>query len=309
MSKLYRKAAIAAKIEGTSGTDAVPTPAANAMMVSDYSWSPLEMTMEERALVRAYLGNSEQIPVMKWGAAEFSVEIAGAGAAGTVPKYGPLLRGCGFSETVAAGVSVTYAPVSSAFESISLYMNLDKLLHKSVFAMGNVAFSLDANKIPKMKYSFKGLYLPVTDTTDWVPVYAGFQKPLAPNKVNSQLTLMGVAAVVEKLQLDMKNQVEYRSLYNFEGLQIGDRKPDGSISMEMTTVAVKDWLTAIGNTTSGALQVIHGLTAGNIVEFNLPNAQLLSPKYSNSQGAVMLDASLTLNPGASGNDELVMVVR
>lgn len=309
MAKLYRKSAIVAKIETTSGVDAVPTAAANAILVSDFQWNPMEMTTEERALFRAYLGNSEQIPVMKWGTVDFSVEFAGAGTPGTIPKYGALLRGCGFSETVNAGVSVVYAPVSGGFESVSIYGNLDQLLHKSLFSMGSVAFSLDATKISKFKYSFKGLFVPVTDTTNWSPNYTGYVKPIAPNKVNSQLSVHGIQAVVNKLQFDMKNQVELRSLYNFEGVQIGDRKPDGSLSLEMTSVATKDWMTAIANAVSGPLALVHGTQPGNIMQLDVPNMQIHSPKYSNSQGILMLDGSMTLNPGTAGNDELVLTVR
>lgn len=307
--KLYRKHAIAAKIETTQGTDSVPTPAANAMLVTNFAWNPLEMTAEMRELARAYLGHSESIVVARWITAEFEVEIAGAGAAGTVPKYGPLLRGCGFSETITAGTNVVYAPVSDAFESVSIYCNIDKLLHKSKFAMGSVALSLDANKIPKFKFSYRGLFLPVTDTTDWAPVYTGFVKPLGVTPANSQLTLHGLAAVVDKLQLDMKNEVQYRSLYNFEGVQIGNRAPDGSISLEMTTVAAKDWLNTIGQAGTGALAVVHGTTAGNIVQVDAPNLQLLQPKYENNQGILMLAANVQANPGTSGNDELVITVR
>ena len=308
MPKLERKKAIAIKIESTSGTDSVPTAALNAMLVGNFQWNPLEMNTEERDFVRAYLGNSESIAVSKWVEASFEIEIAGAGAAGTVPKYGPALRMCGFSETTSAGVSVTYAPVSGAFESASIYCNLDQLLHKSLFQMANVALMLDANKIPKFKFTTKGLYVPVTDTSAWAPVYTGFTKPLPVNKANTQLSLHSIAALVETLQLDVKNQVEYRSLYNFEGVQITDRKPGGSVSLEATSVATKDWYAAILATNTGALNVVHGLTAGNIVEINAPATQLIRPKYGNSQGIAMLQSDLVLMP-SSGNDELTIVVR
>lgn len=309
MAKLYRNAAIAVKIETTSGTDSVPTAAADAILVRNFTWNPIEMTVEERDLVRSFLGNSEDIVVAQWITAEFEVEMAGGGAAGTAPKYDALMRMSGHSKTVAAGVSVTYAPVSTAFESGSIYCNLDQVLHKSTFCMAKLGWGLDARKIPVWKYSVKGLFVPLTDTTAWTPVYSGFQKPIAANKANTTLSLHGISAVVEKLQVDTGAQIEYRNLYNFEGVQYTDRKPAGSISFEMTTVAVKDWLTAIKAATTGALNVVHGLTAGNIVEINCPAAQVTQPKYSNSQGIVMVDGSLKLVPGSSGNDEYSIIVR
>lgn len=309
MGKLYRNSAIAGKIETTSGTDIVPTPAADALLVRNFTWNPIEMTVEERDLVRAYLGNSEDIVVAQWITAEFEVEMAGSGAAGTAPKYDWLLRMCGHAKTVAAGVSVTYTPISTGFESASVYCNFDQVLHKSTFCMGKVGLGLDARKIPVFKVSIKGLFKPLSDTTAWSPVYTGFVKPLAVNKANSTLSLQGVNAAVETLQFDSNAAIEYRNLYNFEGVQYTDRKPAGTISLEMTSVATKDWMASILAATTGALNVVHGLTAGNIVELQCPNAQITQPKYANSQGIQMLSGGLKLLPGSAGNDEYSIIVR
>lgn len=309
MPKLLRKAAIAAKIETTSGTDAVPTDALNAMLVRNLSWRPLAMTMEERDFVRAYLGNSESIVVSRWVEVEFGVEVAGSGTAGDAPAYGVLLRGCGMDETLSAGVSAVYSPLSEGFETLTIYCQLDGLLHKSLFTMGTFRVVLDANKIPEYRFTFRGLFQPVTDTTAWTPDYGGFVKPLVINKANTTLTLHGAAAVVEALTLDLGHQVEYRNLINSESVRITDRKAGGSVSLEMTTVAVKNWLASIEAATTGALELVHGTTAGNIVEFDAPAVQLTEPQYQDSQGIAMLQANLKLVPGATGNDELVVTVR
>lgn len=309
MPKLERKKALAFKIETTAGTDSVPTPAANAALVRNFVWNPMEMTLEERDFVRAYLGNSESIAVAKWGTMEFDIEMAGAGTAGNAPKWGPLLRGCGFAETLDPGVDAVYTPVSEGFESLSLYGHLDGLLHKGVYSMGNVRVSTDANKIPFFRFSYRGLYLPVSDAAAWTPDYTGWVKPIAVNKANTTGSLHGVAAKIEALSLDMKNQVEYRNLINEESVNITDRKPDGSISFEATTVATKDWLATILATGTGALEIVHGTAPGNIVELDAPGVQLVEPRYVNSQGVMMLQSNLRLVPGVSGNDELVITVR
>jgi hypothetical protein len=129
------------------------------------------------------------------------------------------------------------------------------------------------------------------------------------NKANTTLTLHGYAAVVEKLQADMKNEVPYRNLINVESVTLNDRQPDGSISMEMVPVATKDWFTSIRNGTLGTLSVVHGTAAGNIVELSAPTVQLFNPRFSDSQGICMLDTELVFAPGASGNDEIVIKVK
>lgn len=308
MPKFHRKRAILFKLEVTPGTDSVPVVGVNAGLVRNFEWTPMQMTLEDRELVRPYMGHAESIVVAKWGEMEFDVEIAGAGGAGTAPKWGPLMRGCGRSETINAGVSVVYAPISSAQESLSVYGEIDGILHKGLYSRGSVRRVLDANKIPYFRFSFKGLYVPATDTANLVPVYTGWQKPVAVNKDNTTLTLHGIAAKVEALTIDDKGQVEYRNLINEESVQYVDRKPDGSISMEMTTVAAKDWMATIAAATTGAMEVVHGTLAGNIVEFDNPAVQLLEPRYVPSQGIVMLNANLKINP-SSGNDEDIITVR
>ena len=57
------------------------------------------------------------------------MELAGSGTAGTAPRYGALLQACGLSETIVASTSVTYAPVSSAFSSATIYFNNDGIRH------------------------------------------------------------------------------------------------------------------------------------------------------------------------------------
>lgn len=309
MSKLYRNAGIAIKIETTAGTDSVPTPAANAMLVTDLVVSPIAMTVESRELMRSFLGNSEDIVVARWFEFEFKFEAAGAGTAGGTPGYDAVMRLCGHSKTVAAGVSVTYAPISTGFEAASLYMNLDQVLHRSVWCQASLGWDFSAGKLPRFSVKGKGLFRPVTDTTAWAPVYTAFQKPLGVTKANTTASLHTIAAPIETLTVDTAAQIEYRNLINYEGVMYTDRKPGGNISLELTSVATKDWITTASDATTGPLNLVHGLTAGNIVEVACPNVQLTTPKYGNSQGIVMLQCGLKLLPGAAGNDEYSIIVR
>ena len=64
--------------------------------------------------IRAYFGNSEQLPAGIHSELDFEVELAGSGAAGTAPAWGPLIRACGMSETITAATDVKYAPVEWA---------------------------------------------------------------------------------------------------------------------------------------------------------------------------------------------------
>jgi hypothetical protein len=157
MPRYFRSKAVLAKIETNYGVDAVPTGAANAILLRNVTINPMDNEVENRELVQAYWGLSEELPVGTKVSLDFEVEMAGSGAAGTAPAYGPLLRACAFSETVSAGVNVVYAPVSGGVESLSMYFNLDGKLHKILGARGTLDVKLNAKKIPVFAFKMQGL--------------------------------------------------------------------------------------------------------------------------------------------------------
>lgn len=305
---LIRSSAVLAKIEATAGVDAVPTGAANAIKVSSLSITPLEVEMADRATTQPYLGNTDQVMVAGWTRTEFDVEIAGAGAAGTVPQYGPLLRAAGFSETISAGTSVVYAPVSAGFESLTLYVNVGGVLYRSSYGATTVGLTLNSRAIPQFKFGFTGLYTPVADSALPTVTYRDI-KPVAVNKANTPLfTLLGYPAVLSQLGLDMKNVINYRNMVNHESVRLTDRKPDGSVRIEATKVADKDWWSGIRVGSVGPLALTHGTLAGNIVEIACPGVQMTSPAFDEDNGIQMFRSNLVVKP-VNGNDELTITVK
>jgi len=305
MSLLKRNAALLAKIESTYGTDPTPSGAANAILVRSLDISPQETKTVARDVWRPYLGNSENLPGTVSAKATFEIELAGSGVPGTAPAWGPVLRACAFAETIIASTSVTYKPVSTAFESVTVYFNVDGVLHKITGSRGTVSFELAEGAIPVMKFEFTGVYNTVVDAALPTVTLTAFQKPLPVNRTNTPtFSLHGYSAVMEKLSINMANAVAFRSLIGgIEQVVLTDRKPAGSISIEATTVAAKDWWTSIKAAATGTMNLVHGLVAGNICTISAPAVQLHSPKYADKDGIVMLGASCVFAP-ASGNDEI-----
>jgi hypothetical protein len=93
-----------------------------------------------------------------------------------------------------------------------------------------------------------------------------------------------------------------------ESVHIVDRAPKGDVSIEETALATKNFHAICAAHTTGALQMIHGTSAGNIVQIDAPVVQLLSPSYADSNGILMLNMQLALIPDA-GDDELTLTVR
>lgn len=100
MSLLTRKRVLLAKIESVYGTDPTPTGGSNAILVRNMNFSPLAAETVGRDLIRPYFGNSDQLLAESHVALDFEVELAGAGALGSAPAWGPLLKACGFGQTL-----------------------------------------------------------------------------------------------------------------------------------------------------------------------------------------------------------------
>lgn len=305
-----RKMALLAKMEAAYSVDPIPTGAANSILARNVNISPLEVEEEDRAIQQPYLGNSGKIVTSFFGKIDFEVEIAGSGAAGTVPKYGPLLRSCSFAEAITPATKVVYTPVSTGFESVTMYFHLDRVLHIFTGTRGTVQMQLNAKSIPIFKFSYTGLFNAVTDVVLPAAVYTGFVTPLAVNKANTPtFALHGIAAVMKGLTLDIANEVVYRNLVNYEGVDNVDRQPGGSVEFEATDMATKNWFTVTKDKTPGAINLVHGSVAGNIIQIQAPNVLVGTPKYGDDSGVVMLTANLELMPSGAGNDELSIEVR
>lgn len=310
MSLLIRKSVLLAKTEFTYGVDAGADGVNNAILIRNASVTPLAQDLVARDVITPYLGNDEQIAATTRVEISFEVELAGAGALGVAPGYGPLLRSCAMLQTIVPDTSVIYTPKSDGFESVTLVYNVDGVQHKLLGCRGTVNLQLDARGLPVYAFNFTGLYADVVDAVVGPVDYTAFQKPFAVNNENTiTASLFGQSVVTQSVNLDVANNVVYRNLINNEEVLITDRASVGSINFEMTTVLEYDWFADIKATNKGALSVVHGTTPGNVVEINSLNAQISNPSISDSDGVAMLGLDLTFIPSSAGNDEYQIVIR
>jgi len=227
-TRRWKKLAALLKMETVYGTDAVPTGLANFIQLSDAAFTPLAGDEEARNLLQPKLGHQGVALTGEYGQFDFSVEIAGSGVAGTAPAWGPLLRSCGFSEVITAATDVQYDLINDNFESSTIYYNADKVNHILVGCRGTVSLSLAPKRIPKFRFSVKGLVgtiadtpLPAVDQTKWT-------KPLVVNKANTTMSLHGWSAIAESLDINTGSQVNKLDYIGEELVDIGDRAGTGT---------------------------------------------------------------------------------
>ena len=305
MALLLRKRLILIETESSYGND--PTPdAADAVLVRDLNITPQQSDVVNRDVVRPYLGASEQLLANTRVECSFSVELAGSGAAGTAPQYGKALQACGLSETIVADTSVTYAPVSASFSSVTIYYNIDGLRHKVTGCRGTFSINCTVGEIPTIDFTFTGVYVAPDDSALPSATYANQASPLIfKNGNTSSFQLLSFAGALQAFSFDLGNNLVYRELVGgTKEVLLTDRAGTGSTTLEAVSIASKDYFAAaLTDTSLGNLDFTHGGTAGNIVDFASTRVDIGDVSYSDQDGIAMFNIPYTCVPSTSGNDE------
>lgn len=311
MSMNMKKLVLLAIAQVAKGTPGAPVPGANAILCRGLVPAPIKGKFVERNLIQGAKGNYGGIFAGEHRVFEFEVELAGSGAAGTAPKFAPLLLGCGTAETITVTTSAAYQPIDAVGSYLTLFGYLDGLLFKLTDAIGTVSLAINSEEIPVQKYTFTGKYEVVTDIAFPAGiVFTGFTKPLTVGQVNTPtFTLDGISLVVKSFGIDLANQVSWKNWIGDSGAKSPDRKPTASAVFELTTVATKNWAEAVRLGTEMPLVIEHGTIAGNIVRLAAPKLQInAEPSITDDAGTALLSCSFAVLPNL-GNDELVLTFK
>jgi len=305
---LSRKRLILAKTESPYGTDSSPA-GTDAILVRDLSITPLQSDVVDRELIRPYLGASEQLLANTRVEVTFQVELAGSGAAGTAPAYGRVIQACGFSQAIDAGVSATYSPVSDTFSSVTIFYNIDGVLHKVTGCRGTFTLNAAVGEIPTIDFTMTGIYNAPTDTAAPSVTYSNQATPLVFKNGNTTgFELLSFAGCLQSVELDMGNEVIYRELVGCsKEVLITNRAVSGTVTIEAPTIAQKDYFTAALGDVLGNLTFQHGQAAGNIVTVTSTTVDIGDVSYEDQDGIHMLSVPVTAVPGSAGNDEIEFV--
>lgn len=306
--KISTKKVLLSKAEVTYGTDPVPT-AANAMLVSNVTLKPMAASTDKRQRAHPNFGADLDHIAALYRTLQFDIEMGASGAAGTAALYDCLMQACGMSSTNSADVSQTYAPISSGQPSATEYFFWDGLKAALVGSRGNLKMAFAGAQLPQFTFMMSGLYSALTDTAapDVHTEEEAFINAQEVNLANTVFTLGGFSAVMDKLDLDIGNSVIFRNRPNASYIALTDRKGTGSVTIEATTVAAKDWFSLAASDTTVALNLVQGTTAGNIITVAAPKVQLGTPDFTDLNGVLGLTIPLTLVRTA-GDDEFSIVM-
>jgi hypothetical protein len=278
-----------AKVEGTYGTDSVPTGAANAIQAFDVKLAPQHEVLErdDLAVTKSKL---KELGGKRKYELSFYVEVRGSGAAGAAPRgVGDLLKACDLTETISAGVSVTYAPRSASIQSCTIYLFMDGVRHILTGVVGDMEFSGVAGEVPKLKFKMKGLYATPTDQA--LPAAPTYDSTVPVVLKNLAATFDSFAAIIRELMLKQNNKIAERAdltaTQGIRGFDVVDRNPEGEITVEATTLATKNWYTKFEADTVQALSVVIGSVVGNICTITANQCRLKNIPYDASDGILV----------------------
>lgn len=305
MVMLKRKNVLLAKLESTYGSDPTPTAAANAILALN---TEIKETREpiERGINISTLSNKAALDGSSFAEVTFSVELKGSGTAGTAPRLGALLQACSMDETVVSTTSVTYEPVSSSQKSVTLWVYVDGRLHKINGAVGSVKLNATAGQLGMLEFTMTGKYTTPAAGAIVTGTYDSTVPPVCKSctfSYNARTTL-----IAKMVEFDLANTVARRNDLSestgIAGFQVTERKPvatfDVEAQLETSYNFRSDQLT-----TTRALSLVVGATAGNICTISAPAYNVTNVEYADEEG-ILLEKLTGECSISSGDDELAI---
>ena len=301
----FRPKACLVGVESTYGTDVTPTAA---IEIVEAEIEPLNAEEIEHLVDRQTLGNYLSALVGKHVVVRFKVAVAGSGdAADTPPAWGNLMLGCGMEETVSASTSVTYSPIDTGEDSLSMYFFTTQARHILLGARGNVSVALVAKQYLYWQFEFTGLWSAPTAQAFPSIDLSGFATPLPVTNANTTFTLDSENPILRAWNWNLNNAVMHLDLPGDESVKITDRKPGGDLVIDAPALSDKNWFSAVtgGSTVGMALQ--HGQSATNIVTINGAQTQLSSINNANNDGELGHQLNMRQIPTDTGQDDFSIV--
>jgi len=321
--RFIRKTVIMAALESTYGSYPTFDPATDTLLISDVEMS-YTSNNQERDVIRAYLGASEELVGDDYMTFTFSVELAPSGTVAVAPAWGRLLRACGMAETVVAAKSVYYTPVSNGFSSLSFRYFIDGVRYMAHGARGTFELVMGIGEIPKIKFTFLARYSqanPHSVATPGSVGYAAWKPPLMVTNYNSGMVKIGASYNLATdtitggdtyasrgFSFQMANDTVYQAMLGIDRVLITDRKPAGSITLDLAGADEVQFRTDVRANTLRSLTFDHGLGAGNRVVVHTPAAQFTNPQIVDQDGVAMTKFDVRYVP-VNGDDEVAIVCR
>lgn len=310
MGLSFKKALILSAIEATPGTAETLVAGDGAMVVRNPQYSQ-NNTNIERDFISPDHGTLASLPGSISGQISFDTELKPGASLGVAPQVGKLLRMCGFSETLDAGVDVEYALGGSGFEHGTVAFDLQDdgggngPRYAIKGAHGNLVFSAEVGGLMNIAATLTGAYITPTDVAALSPT---FETKIPPIFKDGTFTIGGVALKVRRFSIDLRNQIvltpDINEASGFALARYGSRAPQITFDAELTTITTHNFTGLIENATESALVLQSQVTANNTVRMEATKLQYTNISFNNQDNIPVVSVTGQLNRG--GTHELLI---
>lgn len=296
---------------GAYGSAAAAPTGLNAIAVYDVGYTQ-QFTREQIKEALGFPGASLEQSTGGYQELSFKAYVRGAadGEPDTPIPVAPLLRAAGHSESITAGTSVEYAPVTEAFEHGDLYYYVggsNGVLHKMTGVRLMVKLVQKIGALDYFEFTALGLDVDpqaagVLPAVDWSTLKAPLHT--AANTVQS-MTLMGQPVGMATMTTTLGNTFSHLHVTNQEEIAFEGRTGMVDISILEPSPSVINYWTKAKKGDQGSLSLQRGKTAphaGNIFTVDIPNLQLSSATRRKDAGRLFLDLKLNINPLTKNSD-------
>lgn len=296
MKQRFNRRVLLAAIEDTYGQDEEPTGALNAILTRNLEIQPLEGDELQRELDKGTFGNDPGTLVGQHARITFEVEMAGAGDAGDLPAYDPLLRAAGHAQDQddeSTPTEIYYDPIDTDVPSLTMYFHGDKTLHKVVGARGSVVITLNKRQYGHMQFEFMGLIEDIAGGTMPEADQSAFVKPVPFREATVDFELFpatsGETRPLHNFTLTGGQEVSFYETSEQETIEQEDRSSTWQATIEHPDLTEWNVYQAIRDDEIGPLKLTLGTVAGNIFQVEAGEVQMLnSPTRSSENGIVAL---------------------
>ena len=200
-------------------------------------------------------------------------------------------------------------PVSDNFESCSLEMYLDGVLHQMHGCFGTFNITAQAGQYAQIEWTFRGTYVAPVDAP--FPAGIEFETALPPIVELARLRVDNFYAIVNQFTFTQNNDIQVRpdvsSEEGYVGQRIVGRNTEGGIDPEAELVADHDFWDRMSRATRMPFQMRIGQEAGQSVWMLAPSVQYTGLTYGDRNQIRTYDAGLLFSR-SKGDDEFVVIL-
>jgi len=312
MALSAKKAIVLNALEATAGVKETLVAGDGGLAITEITYNP-DIRLLPRQIISATFGQLAAVPGSKSAALSFTTELKGGGSAGSAPELGIVLQGCGFAETVNAGVDVEYALANTGLQTLTSAYDIQDAVSGNgprflIFgAQGNITISASVGEFGQTKVDLLGAFDPIVDVAPLSPTIEILAPPAF---INGTFTIGGTALKVRSFEINTGNQLalipDINAASGFDRVEYVDRAPTFSFVAELEKVSVHDFMGLVEAGTESALVIVTPAVAGNTVRIDATKLQYTTPTIGETDGVPTISMNGQLNKG--GTDELLITV-